>query len=72
MQKVSSRGLIPVETCLQDIGGKVSFETGEAMEAMVSELHADGELTGEALAKVAERFGLRPTDDGGFEAIEGR
>lgn len=55
---------------LQDIGGKVSFETGEAMEALVSELHADGQLTDEALRKVAARFGLEPTEEGGFAALE--
>ncbi len=53
---------------LEDIGGKVSFATGEAMEALVSELHADGALTEEALREVSGRYGLRPTEDGRFEA----
>jgi len=54
---------------LQDIGGKVSFETGEAMEALTSELHADGELTGPALAGAARGQGLYPTAQGGFAQV---
>lgn len=56
---------------LQDIGGKVSFAKGEAMEALTSELHADGELTGPALAGAARGQGLYPTAQGGFAQVPG-
>ena len=57
---------------LEDIGGSVSFATGESMEALLSELHADGELTESALRTVAAKHGLAPTEDGGFAPLEGR
>ncbi|MCB9674423.1 MAG: hypothetical protein H6737_04855 [Alphaproteobacteria bacterium] len=51
---------------LEDIGGESTYAEADKLEAATSPLHAKGELDNAALSRVSAKYGLYPTQEGGF------